>query len=281
MNAGADQAESDLLLFLHADSRFCHGSALSMAITSFRRECDTTGESLAARFALGFRRKNDLPSLAYFFYEAKARLDRSDCIRGDQGMMISRSTFERLGCFDTSLPFLEDVRFAGEVVRHGRWLLLPADITTSARRFEQEGLYERQVINAIIANAALIGWNELFTSLPGLYRTAAESGKIDLFSFLDGIRTLLDGMSDSRRRDFWRTTGRSVSENAWQLFFWLDARRAFTAGMDPGSVQPRWLNFYRMAPARFFATGMAGWLTQLVVKIWFKLMLIRGTSRTV
>jgi rSAM/selenodomain-associated transferase 2 len=280
MNAGADQAKSELLLFLHADSCFCINSALSTAVSTFRREYENTGESLAARFALAFRRKNNTPSLPYFFYEAKARLDRHDCIRGDQGLLISRATFNRLGRFDTSLPFLEDIRFAGIVARHGRWLLLPVIITTSARRFEQEGLYERQVVNAIIANAVSAGWNELFTSLPGIYRSAAESGRFDLHSFLTGISTLLEGMSDSWRRNFWRATGRYVSENAWQLFFWLDARRDFTTGMDPGSVQPRWLDFYRKLPARFFATGLAARLAQLAVKIWFRIMLIRGTNRT-
>ena len=281
MNAGADQAESGLLLFLHVDSRFCCNSALSTAISVFMREYERTGEGLAARFALTFRRKHKRPSRAYFFYEAKARLDRSDCIRGDQGLLISRSTFKRLGRFDTSLPFLEDVRFAGVMARHGRWLLLPVNIMTSARRFEQEGLYERQVVNAIIANAVSTGWNELFTSLPGIYRSAAESGRIDLYSFLAGIRTLLEVTSGDWRHNFWRATGRHVSENTWQLFFWLDVRRDFTAGVDPGAVQPRWLNFYRKVPACFFTTGLAGWLAQLAVKTWLRIMLFRGTSRTV
>jgi hypothetical protein len=279
MNAGADGTESDLLLFLHVDSRFSNADALSTAVSAFKRELDNPEDLIAARFGLRFLRQNSLPSLAYTFYEAKARLNREDCIRGDQGFMLTRSTFDRVGRFDTSLPFLEDVQLAGAVARHGRWLLLPVEISTSARRFEQEGLYERQVVNAIIANAASIGWDDFFSALPGLYRSASEIGKIDLFPFFDGIRFLLADQPDHWRRIFWRNTGRYVSENAWQLFFWLDVKRAFKTGMAPGDVHPRCLKLYERRLEPLFRTGLAAWLAQLAVKIWLRFTLIKGTSR--
>lgn len=280
MNAGVKHARSDLLLFLHADSRFARKDALCRAVTAFRCKSSRADEILAGRCALRFRRQEQRPSLAYTFYEAKARLKRSDCIRGDQGFMITRSDFDRLGGYDTSLPFLEDLRLADAVALNGRWMLLPVEIETSARRFEQEGLYERQVINAIIANAVATGWDEFFTLLPGLYRSASESGRLDLYPFLDGIRILLAESPVQWRRSFWHATGRHVSVNAWQLFFWLDVRSTFTKNLDGRDVHPAWLAFYHRYLEPFFRSACAGWLAQQAVKAWFRFMLLKGTSRT-
>jgi rSAM/selenodomain-associated transferase 2 len=281
MNIGAANANSGLLVFLHADSRFCQSEALRNSVSAFRIRHDSPDRIIAAHFALRFRRQSDIPSLAYSFYEAKARLNRSDCVRGDQGFMILRSTFDQAGRFDTSLPYLEDVRLATTIAREGTWLLLPVEITTSARRFEKEGLYERQIVNAIITNAASVGWEEFFTSLTGLYNCASESGKIELNSFLNGIRILLASKPDHWRHAFWRSTGRYVAENAWQLSFWLDVRRTFRSGGEAGDVKPKCLVFYEKHLKPIFDSRPAAWLAEWLTRSWFRLMLVRGTSRTV
>lgn len=273
MNAGAASAGADLLLFLHADSRFEEHDAISTAIAFYRRQTMTGSRLFAARFGLHFRRSSTTPSLPYFFYEAKSHLSRHDCIRGDQGFLLNRDTFAQLGGFDESLPFLEDIRLAATIARHSEWHLLPATISSSARRFETEGLKERQILNAIIVNNALAGWSGFFTSLPGLYRTHAASGRLQLFPILDGIRTLLEQSSTGWRRSFWQTTGRHVAGNAWQLFYWLDVRTAFANGKSPGEVQPRCLNFYLQRLEPFFKTRCATFMAQSAVRLWLRWML--------
>ncbi|HEY4743214.1 MAG TPA: TIGR04283 family arsenosugar biosynthesis glycosyltransferase [Desulfuromonadaceae bacterium] len=272
MNAGAAQARGDLLLFLHADSRFPDASALCTAVAAYRERLGSS--PVAARFALRFRRSDASPSLAYRYYEAKARLDRSDCIRGDQGFLLSRRFFlQHLGGFDTSLPFYEDVSLGLAVEQHGAWILLPAEITTSARRFEAEGLCQRQVVNAIIVNAAVVGWTELFSALPGLYRCHAETGRLLLHPLMAGIHTLLNGHDRAWLRTFWRATGRHVAANAWQLFFWLDVARAFRAGCE---VEPHCLGFYRQRLAWLFHTTPAAVAAALLVRLWSTWLRIRG-----
>lgn len=271
MNAGAAVATGELLLFLHADSRFPEQYALSRGVAAFRKHLAVSGSAaIAARFALSFRRSDPSPSLAYFFYEAKARLSREECIRGDQGFLLPRPFFQQLGGFDQSLPYLEDIRLAARVALIDAWFLLPAEISTSARRFETEGLYERQVINAIIVNNFVAEWAEFFATLPGLYRCRAESGRLLLYPLLEGIRSLIAHRSPPWRRAFWQSTGRHVAANSWQLFFWLDARRAFRAGKGPEAVETSALDYYRRRLEPLFQTWFAAWLAQLFVRIWFR-----------
>ena len=174
MNAGAAVASSGLLLFLHADSRFEELNALCEAVACYRRTNESGSRLFAARFALQFRRSEQSPSLSYYYYEAKARLPRTDCIRGDQGFLLDCDTFSHAGGFDEALPFLEDIRLVSALAAELEWQLLPATLSTSARRFEKEGMLERQVLNAIVVNSVATGWTEFFHPLPGIDRKSTR-----------------------------------------------------------------------------------------------------------
>jgi len=282
MNAGAVAASADLLLFLHADSRFDDDNALLNAVKFSCSNSTSGSEEFAARFGLRFRRCDSARALPYFFYEAKARLPRRDCLRGDQGFLLSRRTFERAGRFDQSLPFLEDLRLVAATPPQLHWQLLPASVSTSARRFEREGLLERQILNAIIVNNIEAGWSMFFESLPGLYRSQCHdsAGKLLLFPILDGINTLLKKESAGWQRSFWRSTGQHVAANAWQLFYWLDARRTFRSGKEPEQVQLFWLQLYQTRLEWIFHSLPAAAVARLAVKLWLRWMLFRGTRQT-
>lgn len=275
MNSGAAIARGKLLLFLHADCRFHESDALSRAIAALWNQMARSGsQAVAARFALRFRRIGTVPSLAYYFYEAKARLDRADCIRGDQGYLLSRTFFELLGRFDASLPFYEDVMMAEQVAQQGSWMLLPAEISTSARRFEIEGLAARQIVNAIIVNSFVVGWKEFFELLPGLYRCHTNTGRLHLLPFLEGIRASLARQNLRWRLHFWQSTGQHVATNIWQIFFWLDVRRSFLAGCDRGSVAIVRPRFFQRHLAWLTRSRPAGTITAAAVWLWFRTLLI-------
>lgn len=273
MNAGAVAAAGTILLFLHADSRFIRSDSLLSGIQAYRSYQLESATPSAARFRLCFRRSDRSPSRAYYYHEAKARLNRGDCIRGDQGYLIERTTFEQLGRFDSSLPFLEDVRLAALLAAQGVWLLLPTEITTSARRFEQEGFYERQVANVIIVNAIETGWNELLAALPELYCCDSTSGRLSLFPLLSGVRTMINSHSRTWRSSFWLATGTHVAANAWQIFFWLDTRRSFHSGQSVDSIEPFWLNLYERRLKSAFEARPAARLATLLTRIWLWWML--------
>ncbi|OGR23756.1 MAG: hypothetical protein A2X83_03430 [Desulfuromonadales bacterium GWD2_54_10] len=275
MNSGAALAKGEVLLFLHADSRFLEPQALSSAISAFWKQVAKTGsQAVAARFGLRFRRSDTSPSPAYFFYEAKARLDRADCIRGDQGCLLSRTFFAQLGGFDTSLPFYEDVMLAGQVTQQGHWMLLPTEVSTSARRFELEGFATRQVFNAIIVNSFVVGWKEFFEFLPSLYQCHANTGRLRLLPLLEGIRTRLARHDRRWRLTFWQNTGRHVAANIWQIFFWLDVRRNYRAERTQGSIGTRRLSFFQQHLEWLTRSRPAGLITAAAVWLWFRMLLI-------
>ena len=191
-------------------------------------------ERIAGHFALRFDREDNVPSWGYYHFECKARLDRRECTHGDQGFLLRRGFFEAVGPFDASLPMLAETRLAEAVRASGTWLLLPAEIHTSARRFEAEGLRERQTLNAIITNFAAAGWETFFRELPRLYGSQDAAGRLDLRPFLRQTARLMAALPRRDRLRLWYATGRYVRDNAWQLALARDTRRNFRRGIPVG-----------------------------------------------
>jgi len=131
MNAGAAVATSDILLFLHADTILppdAHAMILAaledpaVAATAFRLTMDGTGW----RYRL-------IPLISRF----RVRVQRT--FFGDQAIAVRRADFERIGGYPE--PFLmEDVALSRQLRRQGKLRVLPANVVTSARRFEHGGM---------------------------------------------------------------------------------------------------------------------------------------------
>ncbi|MFA5516832.1 MAG: TIGR04283 family arsenosugar biosynthesis glycosyltransferase [Desulfuromonadales bacterium] len=274
LNAGAAVARGDCLLFLHADSDFADPLALCKGLAALReRVRQRADERVAGRFALRFRGSSQQPSLAYYFYENKARLNRPGCIHGDQGFFLTPAYFHELGGFDSRLPILEDDRLAAQVFKTGEWLLLPAEIFSSARRFESEGLRQRQTLNALLTNFADIGWEDYFLSATSIYRRQNRTKPLSLYPYFAQVRTLLKGFSGQQRLNFWYRTGAFVRANAWQISLFIDVRHNFSRHLPVGQGALRRLRFYDRwlepvidHPPGRLAAGVLTW-------IWFHLSL--------
>lgn len=266
MNVGAAVASGRNLLFLHADSSFADPFALASGLRVLEgRIAKRRDDRVAGHFGLCFRRREPSPSAPYFFYEGKARLHRPGCIHGDQGFLLRRSFFETMGRYDESLPFLEDERLAQAVRRSGEWILLPATISTSARRFETEGMLQRQTLNAMILCMVSIGWENPLTVLPELYRRRDRSIPLDLSPFFGRISAMLSALPPRRRLALWYRVGTYVCANAWQLAFAHDQRLRFRRGETAPLGRHPFLDFFdrRLAPLLARAPGSvaAGFLT--------------------
>ncbi|WP_310599980.1 TIGR04283 family arsenosugar biosynthesis glycosyltransferase [Desulfobulbus sp.] len=222
MNAAAVRALGRYLLFLHADSRLDDTDLLARALACLRR-AEQDHPPVAGHFRLRFLRSRPGHDLAYRFLEAKTGLNRAHTTNGDQGMLLSRAFFERLGGFDSSLPFLEDQRLAAAIRAQGRWLTLPGTIATSARRFESEGFFRRYLLMGIMMGMYAVGEERFFARAPGVYRVQAATGRLLLGPVFGLLWTMVrkDWGPAQTARIFLRL-GRLLRENAWQAFLLLD-----------------------------------------------------------
>jgi rSAM/selenodomain-associated transferase 2 len=141
MNAGADGARSEWLLFLHADS------VLPDDWLSAFKGLDAAVAGGWFRFAL-----DDVAWQARVIERLVAwRVKWLRLPYGDQGLFIRRRLFESIGGFP-EWPLLEDVAFARRLVRGGQVVELPLALTTSARRWRRDGWFRRSTMNlAIVA----------------------------------------------------------------------------------------------------------------------------------
>lgn len=132
-NAGAAAAERSWLWFLHADSLLAPDTLPALAGFLGR------GQPALGYFRLRFL--DDGPALMRI-NALGARL-RSDWLRlpfGDQGFVLPRASFARLGGFDTSLSGGEDHALVWRARRSGLPLRsIAAPLYTSARRYAEHG----------------------------------------------------------------------------------------------------------------------------------------------
>jgi len=132
MNAGARQARGECLIFLHADT------ALPVNALERIQEVLANPVYVAGAFTLRF----DSPRPAFRLIELTAswRYRFTRLPYGDQAMFMSHAYFRQIGGF-AEIPLMEDLDLMRRIKRRGdRICILPDAVTTSARRWEQEGV---------------------------------------------------------------------------------------------------------------------------------------------
>lgn len=233
MNRGAELADEALYLFLHADSRIRDSTALVGALERWRRADEKSDDRrTAGRFSLRFR-GCDSSSLRYRFLEAKTALDRPWVFNGDQGLLIHRRFFEKLGGFDTSRPFLEDQDMGQKIDARGRWVVFDPKIETSARRFQKEGFWPRYATMVLMMGAFAADFDEFFEAVPDLYPPHSQTYSPPVGRFARLAGELLAEVSHARRREITIAVGRLIRTNAWQPFVLAD----LAAGLDGRALE--------------------------------------------
>lgn len=270
LNFGAGRAGADLLLFLHVDSLLPDPAALRRALDAYRtwREKEPA-LPLGGHFALEFRRANSPYSFGYYFWEWKARLARPGCTHGDQGLLLDRATFSRVGPFDPNALLAAETLLADRLREAGRLRLLPARLQTSARRFEIEGLAARQTLNALLMNFAAIGWDGYFAAARNIYRLQHDTARLELAPYLQLISAQLDQLEPGERRRLWLATGRYVRSQAWQIPFAIDARRAFRRGLKVDFCRTPCLAFHDRWFDLLTDNRIGYAFAALLTRVWF------------
>ena len=148
MNAGAKIARGETLLFLHADTRLPQGFAAEV-----RRVLGVPGVAAGA-----FSLRIDGAGWGMQFVERAANW-RSRIMQlpyGDQGFFLKAELFRSLGGFP-ELPLMEDLEMARRVRGHGRIVISPLAVVTSARRWERIGVVRATLLNQVFLLAYLAG----------------------------------------------------------------------------------------------------------------------------
>ncbi len=266
LNQGGRAATGDYLLFLHVDSRFADPLALRKSLLHLQR----TGSSrVAGHFALNFRRTSEDRSLGYYFYEWKARTGRPETIHGDQGFLLPRQLFNALGGFREDLPVMEDTDLAERLRQDAQWQLLPAVVSTSARRFEMEGFWQRQLLGALLMCFRSIGWSEFFAQAPGIYRQQNMTLKLQLCPFFSLVLDLLKDLPRRERWRIWLASGGYVRDHAWQIFLFWDVWLAFRQDRPVGGGSLRQLAFWEPIFDFLTANSSGRFAAALLLRGWF------------
>lgn len=129
MNAAAEAATGEALLFLHADTRLPPDAdglvarALSTAVWG--------------RFDVAIDGRSPLLPIIARMMNLRSRL--SGIATGDQAIFVTRDAFRRVRGF-ADLPLMEDIVLSRDLKRLGSPACLRAKVRTSGRRWEQNGV---------------------------------------------------------------------------------------------------------------------------------------------
>ena len=148
LRAGIATSRAPLLCTLHADVRLPPA-----ALAALTRAAHSPQQ---APFA--FRLAIDAPGFAFRVVEAGANL-RSRWLRlpyGDQGLVISRSLYDRAGGYP-DVPLMEDVALALALKPLTPIRLLDQHVLVSARRWQRDGIVRRTARNLSLLARYLAG----------------------------------------------------------------------------------------------------------------------------
>ncbi len=148
-NRGAELANGDVLLFLHADCELEDGAL----------DCLRRFVSRNPRVPGGcFRMRVDGREWTFRTIDATAHL-RAGVLGvpyGDQGIFVTRWAFERVRGFP-EVALMEDVHLALRLRKLGRLALLSKQIVVSPRRWRKQGIFLQTLRNWMLTAAAAVG----------------------------------------------------------------------------------------------------------------------------
>lgn len=130
MNEGAKASCGEVLLFLHADTQLPRDATtvINRALADHRM--------VGGRFDVRFDRPSMWGTIISRMMNWRSRL--SGLATGDQALFVRRPLFEQMGGF-ADMPLMEDIEFSRRLKRKGATAALTATVTTSFRRWEQQG----------------------------------------------------------------------------------------------------------------------------------------------
>ncbi len=164
MNKGANYATGGILYFLHADS-YPPADYATQIMTAWEHGHRVGG------FRLRFDTKRRLLNLYAWF----TRFSFHPFRYGDQSLFIDQSFFYHINGFQEDHIVMEDNEIIRRIIKHTRYHVLPGYITTSARKYIDNGILRLQIIFTCIYFMYYLGFSQ--SSLVRFYKTFVRNGK--------------------------------------------------------------------------------------------------------
>lgn len=151
LNSGAAQATQPILYFLHADSR---------PPVDFARQIRRAVEGGAPCGCFRLRFSDPHPFLAFFAWFTRWNLNAFRF--GDQSLFVTRELFHKVGGFHPEQLVLEDQEIVVRLRRLGRFRVLRWSVSTSARKYRQNGVYRTQAVFFLVYAMYRLGFSQKF-----------------------------------------------------------------------------------------------------------------------
>ncbi len=148
LNRGAREASGDLLLFLHGDSILPQHFGVPL-----RAALD---DPLVAAGAFSLYIKSDKKILKFIAACANMRSRLLGLPYGDQAFFITASGFSDLGGFP-QMEIMEDFVFIRNAAKTGKVVILPQQVVTSSRRWQNMGILRTTLLNQLIVFGYTLG----------------------------------------------------------------------------------------------------------------------------
>ena len=132
MNAGAQQATGEVLLFLHADTRLPPDADRLIA------QALANGPQVWGRFDVRIEGQPRMLRVIAAFMNWRSRW--SGIATGDQALFMTRAAFDAVGGFPVQ-PLMEDIEMSKRLLKLSRPACLRARVVTSGRRWETQGVW--------------------------------------------------------------------------------------------------------------------------------------------
>ena len=131
MNAGAKIASGKILYFLHADS--LPPKNFDLFIAEAYQNLNKAG-----CFWMKFDKDHWFLNLMSWF----TKINHKFCRGGDQSLFVEKQLFDEIGGFDESFIVYEDNDLIEKLYRKNQFVLIKQWLTTSARRYEEYGIWK-------------------------------------------------------------------------------------------------------------------------------------------